>query len=269
MHTTFRIRFPISFWNLTDKKYIALAHKEQWQLLNNTGQSNLEKCSVNMPGTFSCKKDDLIWLWVSQGMQLIMCDDAIYSVLPVQIQWYTKEAGLLLGWDFTRQFRNSGWVQVQEEELRPGSSPWGDVKAEAPGRRWARPAQPRGEAASLLWAVSLCSLAITCAQIATTGNMQWFICPCNYCNCDHSCGNGTGKQSITHPDWEVAHPPLSLNSISSYTLLAEQTQQDVLSQCSPVQCHSVLLWQRNKLLSLIRHFPSVPQHGAFWRQRRR
>lgn len=121
----------------------------------------------------------------------------------------------------------------------------------------------------LLWAVSLCSLAITCAQIATTGNMQWFICPCNYCNCDHSCGNGTGKQSITHPDWEVALPPRSSNSISSYTLLAEQPQQDVLSQCSPVQCHSVLLWQGNKLLSLIRHFPSVPQHGAFWRQQHR
>lgn len=103
MHTTFRIRFPISFWNLTDKEYIALVHKEQWQLLNNTGQNNLEKCSVNMPGTFSCKKDDLIWLWFSQGMQLIMCDDAIYSVLAMQIQRYTKEAGLLLGWDFTRQ----------------------------------------------------------------------------------------------------------------------------------------------------------------------
>lgn len=57
------------------------------------------------------------------------------------------------------------------------------------------------------------------------------------------------------------------NIIYSYTLLAEHLQQDLLSQCSPVQHHSILLWQRNKLYNLIRHFPSVTQNGAFWRQR--
>lgn len=67
--------------------------------------------------------------------------------------------------------------------------------------------------------------------------------------------------------WHFLHG--APNSIFSYTLLAEHPQQDLLSQCSPEQYHSVILWQGNKLYNLIRHFPSVPQNGAFWRQRHR
>lgn len=41
-------------------------------------------------------KDDLSWFWVSQRMQLIMCDDTIYSVFPVQIHKIIfREAGLI------------------------------------------------------------------------------------------------------------------------------------------------------------------------------
>lgn len=46
-------------------------------------------------------KDDLSWFWVSQRMQLIMCDDTIYSVFPVQIHtMIPKEVGLIFGLDF-------------------------------------------------------------------------------------------------------------------------------------------------------------------------
>lgn len=49
-------------------------------------------------------KNDLSWFWVSQRMQLIMCDDPIYSVFPVQIHTtVSKEAGLI----FVLNFKSS------------------------------------------------------------------------------------------------------------------------------------------------------------------
>ena len=63
-------------------------------------------------------KDDLSWFGVAQRMQLIMCDDTIYSVFPVQIHtMISKEAGLI----FVLDFKSNSETQASYASPRGGA----------------------------------------------------------------------------------------------------------------------------------------------------
>lgn len=148
---------------------------------------------------------------------------------------------------------------------------WGDVKHEAPGRRWARPrCSPGVMLHLLLWAEPLVFGTYLCPDFQNWQHAiaRLFACVITVIVTTVVVKVQANNQlHIQTGRWHFLHR--APNSISSYTSRPEHPQQYFLCQCSPVQCHSVLPWQGNKLYNLIRHFPSVPQNGAFWRQRRR
>lgn len=116
------------------------------------------------------------------------------------------------------QSRNSGWVCKSKRRCS------GQEPAHFPPRQTMRRCETRGtrqevstsslqpaaDAASppLSRACGLWQVPVPRFPDLATCNCT-FICPCNYCNCDQSCGKGTGKQSVTHPGWEKALPPRS------------------------------------------------------------
>lgn len=125
---------------------------------------------------------------------------------------------LRLGFHKTIQKLRLG-VQVQEEVLRAGPSllssktdneEMGNMRHQAGGEHILQPS-PGVMLHLLSWAESPCGLwQLPVPRFPELGTCNCTrICPCNYCNCDHSCGDGTGKQSITHPDWKRALPPQS------------------------------------------------------------
>lgn len=141
-----------------------------------------------------------------------MCDGAIYSVFPVQSHTMISKQAVLI---FVLDFKSNSETEAicasprgdAQDRIQPAflqDRQGGDGKHEAPGRRWACPP------VRCCISFSEQSLPVVFGNYRCPDFENWahttayFICPCNYGNCDHSCGNRTCKQSIRHPGWKMA-----------------------------------------------------------------
>lgn len=143
----------------------------------------------------------------------------IVSSLCRSIRWYPKRLASSLVWisKAIQKLRLS--IQVQEEVLTTGFSllsskidneEMENMRHQAGGERVLQPS-PGTMLLLRSWAPSPCGLwqlPVPSFFSNWAHAIACFICPYNYCNCDHSCGNRTCKQSIRHPDWKMTLPLL-------------------------------------------------------------